>query len=252
MRPLFDRAGMQRAKRWVDLVYPPRCGVCGSFLSWGEAEEICPECLSGMHRVRSPLCRHCGVPFEAGPDEDRFCERCLREPPSYEIARSLFVYEGTVVEAVHRLKYAGKTRLADIFGPQLAGPARACLPPSADPLVMPVPLHLERLRERGFNQSLLLSRHVARETGFDLDWLSLRRTRPTPSQATLGKGRRRENVRDAFAVDAPAAVQGRDVLLVDDVSTTGSTLEACSRALLQSGVERVFGLTLARAPARRS
>lgn len=251
MRPLFDRGWTQWAKPWIDLVYPPRCGVCGSFLSWGGSEEICRECLRGMHRVRSPLCRHCGVPFRTGPDEDRLCERCLREPPSYEAARALFVYEGAVVEAIHRLKYAGKTRLAGILGPPLADPARACLPEGAAPLVMPVPLHLARLRERGFNQSLLLARHVARATGFDLDWLSLRRTRPTPSQAALGKGHRRENVRDAFAVEAPAAVQGRDILLVDDVSTTGSTLEACSRALLESGAERVFGLTVARAPARR-
>lgn len=240
---------MEEVRRWIDLVYPPRCAVCERFLHPGEGRGICLDCMEGMKEVRSPLCVRCGVPFEAGTGEDRLCGRCLREPPAYEAARSLLVYEGAALEAVHRFKYGGKTRLAEILGPGLAGLARSWLPVDLRPLVVPVPLHPRRLRERGFNQSLLLARHVADLPGFDLDYLSLRRSRHTPPQAALGRDRRRGNVQAAFDVEAPAAVEDRDILLVDDVSTTGSTLEACSLALRRAGARRVFGLTLARAPA---
>lgn len=252
MRRLSIKAGVEEAGRWIDIIYPPRCAVCGRFLSTGDSDVICPECRSGLRKAHSPLCSRCGVPFDTGPKEDRLCERCLRDPPSYKAARALYVYEGPMVEAVHRFKYAGKTHLAGIFGPLLAESARACLPPESDPLIVPVPLHVKRLRKRGFNQSLLLARHVEDLTGFALDSLSLRRVRETPSQAALGKDKRRVNVREAFAVKSSLAIKGRDVLLVDDVSTTGSTLDACSRTLLRSGARRVFGLTLARAPAHRA
>ncbi|MFO7783445.1 MAG: D-glycero-beta-D-manno-heptose 1-phosphate adenylyltransferase [Desulfatiglandales bacterium] len=242
---------MEEIRRWIDLVYPPRCAVCGGFLSPGRGDVICSECRGALQEVDSPLCRRCGVPFSTGPDEERLCESCLRRPPAYESARALYVYEETAIEAVHRFKYSGRTRLAEVFGPMLAQLAREWLPADIEPLVMPVPLHLRRLRERGFNQSLLLARHVAALPGYELDYLALCRVRHTPSQSVLDRARRRENVRSAFGVKTPSAVKGRDVVLVDDVSTTGSTLDACSRALLQSGARRVYGLTLARAPARR-
>lgn len=241
---------MEEIRRWIDLVYPPRCAVCSGFLSKGSNDVVCPECRASLRTVHSPMCRRCGLPFHAGPDEDRLCESCMRRPPAYEAARAVYVYEETAIKAVHRFKYSGRTRLAEVFGPMLARLAREWLPAGIEPLVMPVPLHLRRLRERGFNQSLLLARHVGALPGYELDYQSLCRVRHTPSQSALDRDRRRQNVRAAFAVKRPSAVKGRDVLLVDDVSTTGSTLDACSRALLRSGARRVYGLTLARAPAR--
>ena len=240
---------MEEVRRWIDLVYPPRCAVCEQFLHPGGARDLCLECRNGLKKVRSPLCPRCGVPFETGTGEDRLCERCLRMPPAYEAARGLFVYEGAALDAVHRFKYGGKTRLAGILAPRLPELARAWLPSGIRPLVIPVPLHLRRLRVRGFNQSLLLARHLAALPGFELDYLALRRSRHTPPQAALGRDRRRGNVQAAFEVASPVSVKDRDILLVDDVSTTGSTLDACSRALLRAGARRVFGLTLARAPA---
>ncbi len=243
---------MEEIRRWIDLVYPPRCAVCGGFLSPGRSDVVCSECRGALRAVNPPLCKRCGVPLNTGPDEDRLCESCLRRPPAYEAARALYVYEETAIEAVHSFKYAGRTRLAEVFGPMLSRLAREWLPADIAPLVIPVPLHLRRLRERGFNQSLLLARHVAALPGYELDYLVLRRVRHTPSQSVLDRDRRRENVRTAFAVRLPSAVKARDVVLVDDVSTTGSTLDACSRALLHSGARRVYGLTLAKAPTHAS
>ena len=111
---------------------------------------------------------------------------------------------------------------------------------------MPVPLHPKRLRERSFNQSLLLARHVARRLGFELDFLSLRRVRYTQPQTGLKKDQRRKNVRKAFDLKAPDVVKGRDVILVDDVTTTGNTLNECARVLKRSGAKNVFCVTLAR------
>jgi ComF family protein len=243
---------MEQIRRWVDLVYPPRCAVCGDFLSPGFAEVMCSECRGALRRVETPLCMRCGVPFNTGPAEDRICESCLRGPHAYEGARALYVYEDIAIESVHRLKYSGRTRLVEVFGPELAKLALEWLPAGIKPLVIPVPLHIKRLRERGFNQSLLLARHVAALPGYELDYLSLCRIRNTPSQSALDRDHRRQNVQAAFAVRRPAAINRRDVVLVDDVSTTGSTLDACSRTLLKSGATRVYGLTLARAPVRRS
>jgi ComF family protein len=121
------------------------------------------------------------------------------------------------------------------------------LPKGLNALVMPVPLHPRRLRKRGFNQSLILARYLEKVSGLSLDYLSLRRVRDTPPQAALERDERQKNVKKAFAVKAPAAVKGRTILLVDDVSTTGSTLHACATALMGAGAEEVLCLLLARA-----
>ena len=148
--------------------------------------------------------------------------------------------------AIHELKYGKKSHLAGSLGPLLASCAENWLGPSDGLLVMPVPLHPQRLRERGFNQSLLLARHVASRIGADLDYLSLRRTRFTRPQTQLTSDERRKNVRRAFGVVGNASLKGRSVLLIDDVATTGSTLNECARALKKAGVKEVYCLVLAR------
>jgi ComF family protein len=149
--------------------------------------------------------------------------------------------------AIHELKYARKTHLARSLGPLLASYAARWLGSPADKLlVMPVPLHPRKLRQRGFNQSLLLARHVASRLEADLDYLSLRRTRFTQPQTSLTSDERKKNVRRAFGVVEPTGLKGRAVLLIDDVATTGSTLNECARVLKKAGVKEVYGLVLAR------
>ena len=150
------------------------------------------------------------------------------------------------MEAIHQFKYAGKSHLAESLGPLLAAFAETWLRKMNGFLTMPVPLHPRRLRERGFNQSLLLSRHVASRLGTELDYLSLRRTIHTLPQTGLDKDQRRKNIRKAFEVIDPGPVKDRDILLVDDVATTGNTLNECARMLKRAGCERVLGLVLAR------
>lgn len=240
-------------KQLADIIYPPRCAVCGRFLWKGplvrehRSRFFCPDCMAGFHCVASPLCPICGQPFSSEVIEDHLCEDCLRNRPFYEAAWAPYRYEGTILKGIHRLKYGSKSFLADALGPPLARFAEERLNGSGPVLIVPVPLHPKRLQERGFNQSLLLARHVSRALHIDLDFLSLRRVRYTPPQASLAKQERLRNVRGAFELKNQELVEGRSILLVDDVVTTGNTLNECARILRKGGAEKVFGLSLARA-----
>ncbi|MBN2122974.1 MAG: ComF family protein [Deltaproteobacteria bacterium] len=237
-------------RRALDLVYPPRCPVCRTFLKEIPAGSgrplFCGTCLAGFREITSPLCPICGRPFATGIDEDRVCEDCIRKRPLFEWARAPYRYEGPLMKAIHLFKYQGKIHMERALGPLLASFAgkRSSLP--KDALVMPVPLHPGRLRERGFNQSLILARHVAAGLHLELDFLALRRIKYTLPQTGLGNKERRKNVRRAFGLTDKGLVKGRSIILVDDVATTGTTLNECARALKSAGAGEVLCLALAR------
>ena len=229
-------------KSLIDILFPPVCPVCEE----DTGLPLCRGCDAGFssHLIKGPMCVVCGVPFASKVGDDRTCGKCLMKTPPFKLARSVYVYEGVVLESIHRFKYSGKVILAGPLGHLLAGAARGL--PARPDVVVPVPLHPGRLRSRGFNQSLLLARRVSGLIGVRLDYLSLKRTRPTRPQVNLNSRERRENVKGAFEVKKPDAFKGKKVLLVDDVLTTGSTVRECARVAKGSGAE-VFVLTLARA-----
>lgn len=243
---------MKALKSLIDLIYPPRCPICQAFLQdqitllGNQNLPFCRACLEEFTPIKSPICSLCGRPFSEGVEHDRVCEDCLRRRPSYDIARAPYLYEGALMSAIHELKYAQKSHLADSLGSLLASFAQTWIGELKGSLIMPVPLHPRRLRSRGFNQSLLLGRRVASKTGSDLDFLSLRRTRFTKPQTELSSEERQKNVRKAFEVVKPPAVKGRTIVLVDDVATTGSTLNECAKALKRAGADSVLCLVLAR------
>jgi ComF family protein len=173
------------------------------------------------------------------------CPHCRHAPLEINGIRSAVIFEGPIREAIHHLKYNGRTSLAEPLGELLIEYWRAN-PLPAD-LIVPVPLHQARLRERGYNQSTLLGERLARASGLPLVESALRRVKATVPQITLTAAQRQANVQDAFEARAEL-VQGQRVLLIDDVCTTGSTLEACQRALKRAGAQSVWALTLARAP----
>jgi ComF family protein len=243
---------MKALKSLIDLIYPPRCLVCQAFLQDQNTLQgdqnlpFCQDCFNGFTQIESPICSLCGRPFSDGAERDRVCEDCLRKRPSYDIARAPYLYDGALMKAIHELKYAQRTHLADSLGSLLASFAQTWLGELKGSLIMPVPLHPRRLRARGFNQSLLLARCVASKTGSELDFLSLRRTKFTKPQTGLSSEERKRNVRKAFEVVKPQAVKGRTIVLVDDVATTGSTLNECAKALKRSRADSVLCLVLAR------
>jgi ComF family protein len=223
----------------LDLIFPPRCAGCGQ-----SGSRWCSACQASVHVIRDPICSHCGRPMENQPDTC-LCPPCRYSPLDIDGIRSAVMFEGPLREAIHHLKYSGRTSLAATLGAFLSARWQAD-PPPADTIV-PVPLHASRVRERGYNQSALLAEQLSRASGLLLAESMLTRVRATAPQVTLNAAERKLNVRDAFRASGEAA-RGKRVLLVDDVCTTGATLESCSLALRQVGVASVWAITLARAP----
>jgi ComF family protein len=217
----------------LDLLLPDRCAACATVISPGSG--FCEPCSSSLEAPADP-CPVCGL-----PDAAAGCGPCRARPPPYSAARSALLYGGQVAVAVRRLKYDGASHLARPLG-ALMRPLVAALPPVD--LVVPVPLHPTRLRQRGYNQAALLAREATRGRGLCLRFGVLRRRLATPPQVALDRRQRQANLRQAFRAGRRAA--GRRVLLVDDVLTTGATAAACAEALLQAGATSVSVLTLAR------
>lgn len=206
------------------------------------AVAVCPECAGGIEWVASPVCPCCGVMFPVATGEDRLCGSCRTEPPPFSRALAAAVYEGPVAQAVTRFKFGRQMAYLPVMQHWLQVPKCAELVADAD-LLIPVPLHPKRLKYRGFNQALFLARAFPEvEVGLE----TLARVRYTAPQVGLNPKQRRDNVRRAFAVPRPAEVKGKNVLLVDDLYTTGATVKECARMLKRAGAKRVEVLTVAR------
>jgi len=219
----------------LDVLFPPRCAACGAYGAF-----LCGGCREELPRALPPRCPIC---WQSQP-QGALCHRCREERPAFEEARSPYVYEGPAGELVHALKYNLLSALAPPMA-QLMADHLGEEGMEAD-LVAPVPLYGRRQRVRGYNQSALLAREISRLAGLPLAERALRRRRDTPPQArTADAEARRRNVAEAFVAD-PRRVKGRRVLVIDDVMTTGATLDACARALRQAGAASVCALTFAR------
>ena len=219
----------------LDWLYPPQCGGCR-----GQGQAWCAGCNSRLRLLEPPLCPHCGKPQPSSS----LCKTCLAHPMAYTALGSWAVYADPLRSALHRLKYKRDISLGIIFAEKLAG----CLENlgwKVD-LVLPVPLGVARLRERGYNQSSLLAFPLALSVGLTYAPGALSRVRETHTQVDLNASQRKENVSGAFRA-RPNMVTGKKVLVIDDITTTGSTIEACALALFQAGADRVYGLTVARA-----
>lgn len=219
----------------LDLLYPPRCVGCGR-----PGTFFCMACRDQVSRVYPPVCPLCGQP-QVGDD---LCPECTRAPPAIDGIRSAALFEGPLREAIHQFKYAYTRDLVVPLGELLLTCWRTYCP-SVD-VIVPVPLHPRREKERGYNQSELLARYLGQAVGAPLLSNALCRVRYTASQAHLGAAARLENVAGAFACHS-GDLLGERVVLIDDVCTTGATLVACSAALKTGGARSVLALTVARA-----
>lgn len=231
----------------ADVIFPPRCITCDTILEEHSPLPFCPQCTAGIRYIRSPLCPRCGIPFTTPEREDRLCGECLVTQRPFAIARAVGLYEDTLLTAIHLFKYRGRIGIGKILGNIMADFAVGIWDMKVFSMIMPVPLHRKRLRERGFNQAVILARRIAKRFSLPLDFLTLRREFFTEPQVGLGYEERSVNVRGAFTVRKAERTTGKRILLVDDVYTTGSTLTECARTLLDAGADSVAVLTLARA-----
>jgi len=225
---------------------PPQCPCCEKFLEEGQ-QGFCSKCLSEIHWIESPYCSVCGIPFISKEVESHPCGACVTHRKYFTMARALGTYEGSLQEAIHHWKYEGKTNLTPFFAEWLAEGLKRYWEPDSLDLLIPVPLHTQRLRERGFNQVLVLVKELSRRTGIPYRKTTLQKKKPTVPQVNLSGAERGKGLRGAFHVIGKEELVGKSALLVDDVYTTGATVNECSRVLRRGGAKRVDVLTLAHA-----
>jgi ComF family protein len=230
----------------LSTLFVPRCAACDRRVAPGEA--LCPPCAASLDPLGS-ACPRCAEPLAAPVPVT--CARCRLHPPPFEAMVAPWRYGGELAVALRRLKLSGVPELSRELAPLVAPFLAAAIEAAEIDLIVPVPLHWRRLAGRGFNQAQLIAIEARRAAGLvtPIDSLSLRRTRPTPTQTGLSAAQRIANVRGAFAVVPRRArrLAGRRVLLVDDIATTGATLAAATRALDDAGADGVVAFVVARA-----
>ncbi len=230
----------------MHVLFPRTCVCCGRDLSWKSETYLCPSCAKTLTRPGPLICRRCGVNLRSGGAHCYACRGSKAKQYKCKIIRSAWVFNASSRALVHGLKYKSQEYLADEMGRQMAINFSRYPELAESELVVPVPLFASRQRKRGYNQSELLARSFSVHTGLALSVRVLARTRNTQSQTKLGRAARLTNMTGAFTCPRPAEVKGKVVLLIDDVATTGATLEGCAQALRAAGARRVLAYTYAR------
>jgi len=266
-----------------EALFPTQCLVCGSFFHLIQAQNgcfpkkglhykslltyrnnvnfsmlmatfLCPSCSRGFLSIESPICNKCGIMFKSREGEDHICGECIVSPRRFRIARASGVYDQTFMEAIHCLKYKGRVQLAGPLGMLLFSTLIRYWDMSSIDIIMPVPLHIKRLRKRGFNQAFLLIKDwedIARSLNVEIPYIQeadyfFIRSVWTEPQTGLGRKKRMANIKNAFSIEDSSKVFDKRILLVDDVYTTGATVDECTKVLLRGGAKQVDVLTLAR------
>ncbi len=232
---------MRRIVRWIlDLLYPRRCPMCDTILTKGETY-ICRVCEPGVQAVKDPYCMKCGKPLKQ--KEKEYCEDCLCHPHVYDRGRSILVYEGSVKQSVYRFKYGGRKEYAKSYAylaeRELGDFIREIKPDA----FLPVPLHRARYRKRGYNQAELFAEALGRRMNIPVAKKMVHRIKNTLPQKELDPRGRQNNLKKAFKL-CGNDVKLNTIIIIDDIYTTGSTIDALSLQLKKAGVQRVCFLTI--------
>ncbi|HEX9022003.1 MAG TPA: ComF family protein [Nitrospirota bacterium] len=234
--------------RLLDFVLPTSCAYCNAPVGESDIPYFCSSCWNDFSPIGGPVCPRCGKPFES-PEALAYsshheCSACRQAPPAFDQALSVGYFEGPLREAVHQFKYRPCRSLGRPLGEWMAERLRLV---SDIDVIIPVPLHAARLRSRGFNQALLLAYHLSGALHIPLSYNNLIRVRQTRPQVELTGAERVRNVAGAFALKQPGEMAGKRAVLVDDVFTTGATLNECAAVLKAAGAAQAVACTLTRA-----
>jgi ComF family protein len=239
---------MSLFRQLLDFLLPSSCSYCREPVGDSRVPHFCRTCWNDFDPIAGPVCSRCGRPFDSSEILSHspafHCSSCRTSPPLFDQALSVGYFEGPLREAIHQFKYRPCRSLGAPLGAWMVDRVRTLL--SID-MVMPVPLHPKRLRQRGFNQALLLAYCVNVKYGIPLVYDNLTRTRPTRPQVELIGVERVKNVAGAFSLRFPKLVENKHILLIDDVFTTGATMNECAAILKRAGADQVTACTLARA-----
>jgi ComF family protein len=228
--------------------FPTHCVVCQTLVESISDGAVCPACWAAIRPFGPIVCARCGYGFASAivPAGHPLCGSCRRQLFDFDFSRACAPFEDPLKEIIHHFKYRSRRGLARPLAQRLVEAFQVHAEEFDVELVLPVPLHKSRQRERGFNQALELARHFCREVKLPLEASLIERIRPTKIQAGLSRRERRMNVEGAFQLTQPRKADGRKILLLDDVFTTGATLNECAKILKRAGASRVCVLTLAR------
>ncbi|MDZ4199506.1 MAG: ComF family protein [Kiritimatiellia bacterium] len=229
----------------LDVLYPRTCTACGA-LDPEDGRHLCWDCLAAIRFIQPPYCSRCGDPVAGRVDHEYLCPACIRGPIFFDTARSAAHYESPLADSIRLLKYHKGLWAASDLAEMLFAALTAHFDPGLIEAVGFVPLFPARRRKREYNQSEVLARALCRRAGLSLLKNGLVRIRPTPTQTHLTASARADNVRDAFRARNPKWLKDRRILLVDDVMTTGATVNECARVLREAGAAKVWALTVAR------
>jgi ComF family protein len=224
--------------KFLNIFFPESCPICKNLSTDHTTAPICPDCWQSVTRYAGPECPKCGRPLVS--DVSLTCGECLKNEPSFTWARSFGLYEGTLREAIHHLKYYGIKRLARPLSDLMITMEF----PRADAMI-PVPLYKKRLRKREFNHAALLGRYLAGYSGIPLVMNTLVKVRDTAPQVGLNAKDRKKNIKNAFDITNRGPVLEKDIVLVDDVYTTGATIRECSELLKKEGANNIYVMLLA-------
>jgi len=234
----------------VSVIFPAGCRICDQLLTDSRRVPICRQCLASLQRIPSIACETCGLPLPGFAQKEKqplLCPACKDKTYAFDCARSYAIYDGPLVRAILLLKFEQIEPLGIWFAERLVEVVHSEAEKLAADVVVPVPLHRQRERERGYNQAALISTPLAKRLLLPHRGVLLVRTRARPDKRILSLEERWESVRGAFATRPGSQVDNLRVLLIDDVLTTGATLDSCARALLEAGAKSVVALTVARA-----
>ncbi len=241
---------MELAQKWFSTLFPSVCIVCRQTINTAAINtsvEICQQCYAALP-ANDPCCCRCALPLAENMDGRVLCGRCIRRPPDFDYVHSLFRYEQAVIGLIHQLKFSQKITFSRTLGEMLLSRMQLEMqtPEEGPDCLLPVPLYTARLRQRGFNQSIEIARVMAKKLQIPIIYDAVVRRRSTGTQTGLNAKQRQKNIRGAFEV--VKEIKGRHVLIIDDVMTTGATVNELSRLLKIQKVKRVGVLCLARAP----
>ena len=232
----------ERARRGLRILYPPHCPCCEGLLAPDEYESgFCGACKKEIRRVREPVCKVCGKPLKDPCAET--CRDCRTIRHLFIQSKSVYLYTGGMKTAMYGLKYGNRRDYARIFAKAMAEACGIWIRQKRIDLILPVPMHRGKRNERGYDQAALLAKTLSQETGIPFSGDMLIRIRRTRPMKELNGQERRKNLKNAFKM-ARSGVKSKRVLIVDDIFTTGSTMDACAEVLIKGGAEAVFGMTV--------
>ena len=228
-------------KHLLDFLLPPTCPVCYARVA---ENGLCPKCFSALEFIGTQKCSVCGQPLDAIVPGMAVCGKCLKDPPHFHQAEAVFKYNDVIKRLILPFKHTDHIELTELFVKWMTANSKALI--EQNDILIPVPLHWRRLLKRKYNQSASMAQRLAKRYGTEYAPLVLVRKKATKSQGHLSPKERKKNVTGVFGVKRPERIQGKAVLLIDDVFTTGATTNECAKVLLKAGAKSVDVLTIAR------